>query len=98
MIGSDDELLTDDTELPSDSYILAEFQPDDSEIEEEDEVLIELSRPRNVPQNMTCAMPLMCCRHSVYLSRLKRLHSKLTLESLQESSIAIDSSRSIRAY
>ena len=41
----DDKLLTADTELP-----LAEFRPDDNELEEEDEVLIDEPPPRNACQ------------------------------------------------
>ena len=51
MVECDDELLTADTELPSDADIIAEFQPnsnDDQEEEDEDEVVIDeppLKRP-----------------------------------------------------
>ena len=41
MTECDDELLTADTKLPSDSDILAEFQPDENELEEENEVMID---------------------------------------------------------
>lgn len=46
MIICDDEFLTADTELPSDSDILAEFRRDENELEEEDEVLIDEPSPK----------------------------------------------------
>ena len=46
VIECDDELLTADTELTSDSGILAEFWPSDDELEEDDEVFIEEPPPK----------------------------------------------------
>ena len=46
VIECDDELLTADTELRSDSDILAEFWPSDDELEEDDEVFIEEPPPK----------------------------------------------------
>ena len=57
----DDELLTADTELPSDSDILAEFWPDagqsgpdDNELEEEDKVVIDEPAPKRPSKQELC--------------------------------------------
>lgn len=54
MIICDDEFLTADTELPSDSDILAEFRRDENELEEEDEVLIDEPPPKRPSKHELC--------------------------------------------
>lgn len=54
MIICDDEFLTADTELPSDSDILAEFRRDENELEEEDEVLIDEPPPKRPSKHKRC--------------------------------------------
>ena len=53
VIECDDELLTADTELRSDSDILAEFRPSDDELEE-DEVFIEEPPPKRPSNQDLC--------------------------------------------
>ena len=54
MTECDDELLTAGTKLPSDSDILAEFQPDENELEEEDEVMIDEPPPKRPSKQELC--------------------------------------------
>lgn len=58
MIECDDDLLTADTELPSDSDILAEFRVDDKELEEaleeDDEVFIDEPPPKRPSRHELC--------------------------------------------
>ena len=54
VIECDDELLTADTELTSDSDILAEFRPSDDELEEDDEVFIEEPPPKRPSKQDLC--------------------------------------------
>ena len=54
VIEYDDELLTADTELTSDSDILAEFQPSDDEVKKDDEVFIEEPPPKRPSKQDLC--------------------------------------------
>ena len=84
----DDDLLTPDTGLPSDSDILAKFQLDDNELEEEDEVVFDEPPPKRPSKQELChavdvLLSYCCCRRSVCLQRFISILSNPTLEKFQ---------------
>lgn len=68
MIGCDEEHLTGDTKPPTDSDILAEFQPDDNELEE-DEVLIDELPPKRPSKHELCHAIGMLQIFSLFVER-----------------------------
>ena len=83
VIECDDELLTADTELTSDSDILAEFRPSDDELEEDDEVFIEEPPPKR-PSKQDLFTPMTCYKHPVCLYGLITILLGPTLRTFQE--------------
>ena len=83
VIECDDELLTADTELTSDSDILAEFRPSEMSLKRMMSFLLK-SRHRNNPKNKIFVTPLTCYKHSVCLYGLITILLRPTLRTFQE--------------